>query len=180
MSASEPFIEIREYDPEWKTTFEDLAEIYRELLGELALAIEHVGSTSVVGLAAKPIIDIDIVMASRSCFPQVRDLLSTVGYYHQGDLGVKGREAFDRKNEYVPLTQSNRKWPSHHLYVCPKDSQALQNHLAFRDHLRQHPEVAREYKELKRALAKKYKQDRKAYTEGKGAFIREILSELMD
>jgi len=82
------------YDPEWPAIFKALRDVYRRALGDLATAIEHVGSTAVPGLDAKPIIDIDVVIPSRSRLPEVIARLMALGYGHQGDLGVSGREAF--------------------------------------------------------------------------------------
>jgi GrpB-like predicted nucleotidyltransferase (UPF0157 family) len=85
---------ITEYDPQWPVLFEELRVKFSELLGDMASAIEHVGSTSVPGLAAKPIIDLDVLLASAACLPETIRRLATLGYEHQGDLGIAGREAF--------------------------------------------------------------------------------------
>lgn len=145
-------------------------------LGDVALAIEHVGSTSVPGLPAKPIIDLDVVIRSRQDLPQAIALLAELGYVHQGSGGVPGREQFNHPNDDVPRDASDRSWPRHHLYVCAQDSDELARHLALRDHLRTHPEDARRYGELKRHLAVVYKHDREAYTDGKSDLIHEILA----
>lgn len=136
------------------------------VLGDLAVAIEHVGSTAVPGLAAKPIIDLDVVVASAEDIPEAIERLARLGYYHQGDLGIPGREAF----------RSPGGAPEHHLYLCPQDSPELRRHLAFRDYLRSHPEAAEEYAELKRALAQRFPDRRSDYTAGKAAWIAGILS----
>ena len=125
----------------------------------------HVGSTAVPGLAAKPIIDLDVVVASRDEVPRAIEALDRLGYAHRGDLGVPGREAFRG-----PATV-----PGHHLYLCAADSSELRRHLAFRDHLRSHPGSAAEYARLKRDLAARHQGDREAYTRGKTAFVEEIL-----
>jgi len=135
-------------------------------LGGLALRIEHVGSTSVVGLAAKPIIDLDVVIGSRADLPAVIGKLGTLGYLPQGDLGVPGREAFN----------SPPGLPEHHLYVCAADNPELARHLAFRDYLRGSPEAARGYASLKRSLAIRFHDDRDAYTEAKTAFVEQALA----
>jgi GrpB-like predicted nucleotidyltransferase (UPF0157 family) len=85
---------IVDYDPSWPATFEQLRDRLAATLGRLAVAIEHVGSTAVPGLAAKPIIDLDVVIADRIDLPAVIQRLRTLGYLHEGDLGVPGREAF--------------------------------------------------------------------------------------
>jgi len=139
------------------------------------LAVEHVGSTAVPGLAAKPIIDIDVVIRSRDELGEVVAALSGAGYEHQGDLDVPGREAFRRGGPDVPRDGTGRVWPPHHLYVCHTDSDELRRHLAFRDFLRTHPDHAKRYAELKRSLAARCADDRETYTEGKSAFVWEVI-----
>ncbi|MEH1836533.1 MAG: GrpB family protein [Nostoc sp.] len=157
-------IVIVEYDPSWPSLFEKLKTPVAEILGESALAIEHVGSTSVPGLAAKPIIDMDVVVPSTACIRATILALATLGYEHQGDLGIKGREAF--------LWPSNT--PRHHLYVCPRDSKELRRHLLFRDYLIKYSSEAHRYALLKRELAQKFASDRQAYTDAKSEYIQMI------
>jgi GrpB-like predicted nucleotidyltransferase (UPF0157 family) len=131
-------------------------------LRSIAPRIEHIGSTAVQGLAAKPIIDLDIVLASSVDLPEAIRLLAALGYVHQGDLGVEGREAF--------------RWPSgearHHPYILIESAAELRRHIAFRDALRANAVLRDEYAKLKRSLATQYSGDREAYTEGKSGFIR--------
>ncbi len=154
------------YDNKWPAAF---AQIKRELLsalGEYAVAIEHVGSTSVPGLSAKPIIDIDVVIPSYACFAAVAEKLAEIGYRHEGDLGIKDREAFKYADKPHLLP--------HHLYVCPKDSEELHRHLVFRDYLRTHPEDAAAYGKIKREAAALYPADIDAYMAHKNACIEKI------
>jgi GrpB-like predicted nucleotidyltransferase (UPF0157 family) len=153
------------YDPEWPARFERLRRLLTEVLGALAQRIEHVGSTAVPGLMAKPIIDLDVVIGSRALLPAAYARLASVGYVDEGDLGVADREAFRAPDGL----------PAHHLYVCPADSRALREHLLFRDYLRSHPEAAQAYGILKRRLAALHGADRQAYTAGKTAFVQAIL-----
>src|SRR5690349_20583042 len=90
---SRPVIVV-DYDPAWPRLFDQLTVPVRSALGEVALRIEHVGSTSVPGLAAKPIIDISVVVATEADVPLAIERLASIGYLHQGDLGIEGREAF--------------------------------------------------------------------------------------
>jgi len=131
----------------------------------LVLAIEHVGSTAIPGLAAKPIIDIEVVIASAYQFPTVKERLERFGYIHRGLCGVPDREVF---RCVIDL-------PFHHLYVSEMDARPLNEHLRFRNALRQNPELASEYAALKRALADQYRHDRDAYTEAKTGFIRSVI-----
>ena len=160
------WIIVEDYDPCWLECFQLLSRRIAEALGSMAAAIEHVGSTAVPNLAAKPIIDIDVVLTTLADLPAAIERLAKIGYIHQGSLGVAGREAFISSVKDVP----------HHLYVCSAGSKALEDHLAFRDYLRSHPREAKAYADLKRALATKFRDDRSGYVSGKTAFVAEMLS----
>ena len=108
-------VEIADYDPGWPAAFAALRDQITGVLGPLAQRIEHVGSTAVPGLPAKPIIDLDVVIATRAHLPEVITRLDALGYHHEGDLGITGREAFT----------SPAATPAHHLYVCSADSREL-------------------------------------------------------
>jgi GrpB-like predicted nucleotidyltransferase (UPF0157 family) len=156
---------VVEYDPAWPELFEVLRRRLAAALGNLPHAIEHVGSTAVPGLAAKPIVDLDVAVHSAADVPIAIRRLQTVGYVPEGDLGVPGREAF------LPPTDL----PYHHLYLCTAGTPAYRRHLLFRDYLRAHPEAAEAYAALKRTSAVRFREDRAAYTAAKSAFIEEIL-----
>ena len=89
-------IQVVDYDPQWPLTFAELSRAIGNTLGDLAVSIEHIGSTAVSGLAAKPIIDLDVVIESDGLLADAVQSLATLGYFHEGDLGVTGREAFCR------------------------------------------------------------------------------------
>lgn len=154
------------YDPAWEAQFRLIAAELKQTLGELALAVEHVGSTAVPGLAAKPIIDIDVVIRDYGVFSQVVELLERIGYYHEGDLGIPGREAFGYSGK--------EHLQNHHLYACTADSGELRRHLAFRDHLRKNREAAEEYGRIKRNAARQFPDSIEDYLRMKGPFIEEI------
>jgi len=156
---------IEDYDTAWPRRFEELRFRFATALGTMAAAIDHVGSTAVPGLAAKPIIDIDVLLRLADDLPLVITRLAHIGYGHRGDLGIPGREAFR-----TPLND----WP-HHLYVCPPGSPEYQRHLGFRNHLRMHPADASAYACLKRKLAAEFGTDREAYNQAKTRFVAEIL-----
>jgi GrpB-like predicted nucleotidyltransferase (UPF0157 family) len=150
--------------------------VYLLALDGLVLRVEHVGSTAVPGLSAKPIIDIDVVIRSRPVLPDVIARLATLGYRHQGDLDIPGREAFASNNGVVAPTDGTRRlWPAHNLYVCAEDSDELHRHLRFRDWLRANAAGAAEYAKLKAELAAVHRHDRDAYTLGKTAFVEAAL-----
>lgn len=160
-----PPIAVVPYRDAWATTFESLKVRVQGALGPLAFGIEHVGSTSIPGLSAKPIIDMDVVIESEGRLEEVASRLATIGYEPRGDLGVTGRYAFTSP---VGL-------PDHHLYVCVQDNAELHRHLALRDYLRRHPREAATYGRLKRSLAQSHPFDRDAYTEGKTCWIERAL-----
>lgn len=159
-------IVIVQYDPTWPTEFARLRDRAQAALGDVAVAIEHVGSTSVPGLPAKDLIDMVVVVESDEDVPEAIARLEAIGYRARGNLGVEGREAFA--------------WPEgekrHHLYVSPTTSGELQAQIAFRDRLRSDPAVAADYVALKRELAARYRDDRPAYTDAKTDFIESTLA----
>lgn len=158
------------YDERWKRDFLKIKAELASTLGQLAIGIEHVGSTSVQGLSAKPIIDIDVVIKDYSILKDVVAALGEIGYQHEGNLGIVGREAFkyDGKEHLK----------KHHLYVCPEDSTELRRHIAFRDFLRAHPEAVREYSRIKEEGAKQYPHNIERYLEYKSPFIEKIYAEI--
>jgi GrpB-like predicted nucleotidyltransferase (UPF0157 family) len=167
---------IVEYDPAWPVIFEHLRQVYASWLGELVGSIEHTGSTSVPGLAAKPILDIDLVLRAPEDLGEVIRRLSGLGYIHEGDLGIEGREAFKRMDEDVPWDGSGRCWMKHHLYALAEGSRELQRHLVFREALRADPRLVKEYAALKQELAQRFREDREAYTLAKSEFIESVLT----
>ena len=158
-------IVIVDYDPNWPGLFKILRAQIGRALGGLATAIEHVGSTAVSGLAAKPVIDIDVSLSSADGLREAVERLAPLGYQHKGDLGIAGREAFSQ-----PSGQ-----PAHHLYVCIPDSREYVRHIAFRDYLRTHPESTTAYGELRRRLAGQFSHDREKYGSGKDKFVNDVL-----
>jgi GrpB-like predicted nucleotidyltransferase (UPF0157 family) len=159
-------VEIADHDPAWPAAFAVIRDQIAAALGPLAQRIEHVGSTAVPGLPAKPVIDLDVVIATRADLPEVITRLASLGYRHEGDLGITGREAF----------ASPAAAPARHLYVCTADSRELTRHLAFRDYLRTHSGQAHAYAELKRSLAAEFRSDRDAYNRSKAAFVEQALA----
>lgn len=158
------------YDEHWARDFCEIKSEIQEALDQLALAIEHVGSTSVHGLSAKPIIDIDVVIKDYSMLDAVISALERIDYHHEGNLGIAGREAF----KYEGKTHLRK----HHLYVCPQDSEELKRHIAFREYLRSHPEAVREYSRIKEEGAALYPFDIEKYIEHKSPFVEKIYSEI--
>jgi GrpB-like predicted nucleotidyltransferase (UPF0157 family) len=156
---------VEDYDPAWPRDFETLRQRIWPTIADVALRIEHVGSTSVPDLAAKPIIDMTIVVATRDDVPVTIERLATLGYVHRGNLGIDDREAFDHPADLR----------RHNLYVCPAGTIGVVNQVAVRDYLRGHPEAAARYGALKKQLAGRFPGDVDSYVLGKTDFVLEIL-----
>jgi GrpB-like predicted nucleotidyltransferase (UPF0157 family) len=162
MTSSEAPVEIVPYDPAWPVKFEEEAAILRRVLAPwLVGSIEHIGSTAVPGLAAKPVIDvmagIDTLEASRGAIGAVRELSYCYWPYQA-----------DREHWFCKPSPAHR---THHLHLMPVGSQDWSRAIAFRDYLRSHPETARDYGALKQRLASEHRLDREAYTKAKRPFI---------
>lgn len=155
---------VEDYNPKWKIEFEKIKAELMMLLSDKIISIEHVGSTSVEGLAAKPIINIDIVIDNN--FEEVKIALESISYIHEGDLGIHGREAFKYYNKEHLM--------KHHLYVCNKENEELYRHIKFRDYLKVHKVDRDKYSLVKKEMAKKYPEDIELYIDGKEPIILEI------
>jgi GrpB-like predicted nucleotidyltransferase (UPF0157 family) len=156
---------VAAYDPGWPGLFGELRCRVNAALAGVAHVTEHVGSTAVPGLDAKPIIDLDVVVEDDAAVGVAIKALAAAGWRHQGDLGVAGREAF------VPPADA----VYHHLYVVVEGSQPHRDHIDLRDFLRTHPAQAARYSDLKRRLAVLLKTERSAYSDGKADMISEFL-----
>jgi GrpB-like predicted nucleotidyltransferase (UPF0157 family) len=160
-------IVVVEYDPNWPRFFESLKKPIADAVSDIVVSVAHVGSTAVPGLAAKPVIDMDVIVRARDIATAIARI-QALGYEHLGDLGIPERDAFRAPSGARP----------HNLYVCPSGSQALANHLGLRDYLRTRPDAARDYGELKKRLALDFPNDAEAYVRGKTRFIIAILREI--
>ena len=165
-SAQTRRVEVVPYDPAWQAHFEKLQQYLLSILTGQGVRVEHVGSTSVPGLAAKPILDVDVVIQNMTNFEVVKAALESDGYYHIGDLGIRGREVFKYENKL--------QFMSHHLYVLSADSEELNRHLTFRDWLRSHPEDRELYANTKLIAAQKFPHDIGAYIDAKSDIIFDI------
>ena len=157
---------VEPYNEEWKSDFIAIRDELDTVLKDIVLRIEHVGSTSVEGLSAKPVIDVDVVIKDTTVLPDVISALQTIGYFHEGDLGIPGREAFKYEGK-----EHLRK---HHLYVCSQDSEELKRHVTFRDYLRSNPDAVEEYSKIKEEAAYLYPWDIDKYIEHKSPVIEMI------
>jgi GrpB-like predicted nucleotidyltransferase (UPF0157 family) len=154
-------VEVVPYNPIWNEKFLQEAEKLQEVFGRLATRIHHIGSTSVPGLAAKPIIDILIETEDLTKVDKLNRKMVMLGYYPKGENGIKNRRYF----------QKGGVMRTHHVHVFPKGHEEVIRHLAFRDFLRAHPETAKQYSMLKQTLAAQFPYDIEKYREGKSPFI---------
>lgn len=164
-----PKVVVLPYDEGWIFDFEKIKNELEKALGDLIVGIEHVGSTAVKGLSAKPCIDIDIIIKDYSVFESVVNELNQIGYIHEGDLGIKDREAFKYSDK--------QHMPKHHLYVCPAYSAELHRHITFRDFLRKDPDAVRRYSAVKEEAARLFPSDIDKYIEYKSPCIKELYAE---
>ena len=159
------------YDPNWKTEFERIRDFLLAQIGNLVLEIKHVGSTSVPGLYAKPIIDIVAVIESYDVFPQIVARLENIGFEHRGDQGIKEREVFKRN--------IHDDFMDYHFYVCPKNSDEYHRQTIFKNALLSNKDIANEYGKLKLRLIEEVNGDRILYTDSKTDFIVGVMNEAM-
>ena len=157
-------VRVVPHDPAWKGKFEVEAAALRSALGDEALAVHHIGSTSVPGLRAKPTIDVLIEVREIGKLDGLEAQMAERGYEAWGEYGIPGRRFFTRDRGPERLCN---------VHAFEAGSPGVERHLAFRDHLIQHPETARAYGDLKRNLAERFPADMEAYMEGKDAFIKE-------
>jgi GrpB-like predicted nucleotidyltransferase (UPF0157 family) len=162
---------LHPYSPHWPQQFAAIQALLAAALAPLRVHIEHIGSTAIPGLAAKPIIDIDIIYNETADFAAIETALAGLGYRHHGNQGIEGREVFKRMGNGHAVLDTI----PHHLYACLPTAAELRRHLLFRDYLRQHPVARDYYQRLKETIAAEAGQDRKRYAELKelkaGAFV---------
>jgi GrpB-like predicted nucleotidyltransferase (UPF0157 family) len=166
-AASEPAIAIVTYDAAWPDVFERERVLLAETIHQWIVGgIEHVGSTAVPGLAAKPIIDVMVGVRSLDAARAAVPRLEAIGYLY----------APYRADEMHWLCKPSRSVRTHHVYLVPSATRVWNERIGFRDYLRTHPHMADEYVALKRTLASRHPHDREAYTEAKGPFIARVIA----
>lgn len=165
MSSS---IRLADYDPQWPTLYEEEKASILDLIGDFIFNIQHIGSTAVPGLGAKPIIDIMVAIRRLALIEKCIQPLQTIGYEYRGEYGIPGRHFFRKPpGDLVART--------HHLHLVERESDFWERHILFRDFLRVHSEETQRYYQLKRELAAKFASDRDAYTEAKTSFIESVV-----
>ncbi len=165
LGLEQGIVRLVPYSSEWKEYFEREKAALQSTLGEKILDIQHIGSTSIPGMPAKPIIDIAIAVDdfedAKVCIP----IIESLGYEYKGEFGIPHRHYFVKGNPRL-----------FHIHMSEITSIEWQNTIQFRDYLRAHPGAAQEYADLKQQLALKYPQDREAYLEGKTEFVEGVLA----
>ena len=157
------YVRVVPYDPQWPALFAEEATRIRAVFDGELLAIHHIGSTSVPGLQAKPVIDMLPIVAQIERVDSFNEAMQRLGYEAMGELGIPGRRYFRKGGD-------DR---THQAHVFAQGDANIERHLAFRDYLRAHPSVAAEYGVLKAILAQRFPEDINGYMDGKDAFIKE-------
>ncbi|MGM0880726.1 MAG: GrpB family protein [Bacillota bacterium] len=157
-------VEVQPFNPLWVSKFQLESDNLRAIFGEEIIDIHHIGSTSVPGLASKPIIDIMPVVFDINRIDEYNEKMASRGFESKGENGIPGRRYFTKGG-------NNR---SHHIHIYSSDNPQIQRHLAFRDYLRTHPDVAKKYGDLKAELAERFPYDISSYIKGKEKLSFEI------
>ncbi|QHE52681.1 GrpB family protein [Pontibacillus sp. HMF3514] len=160
---------VEPYNEDWVHKFNEEKNLLHHIFGEELVAIHHIGSTSVPRLSAKPIIDLMPVAKNIRNIDNYNEDMKDIGYEPMGEFGIKNRRYFRKGGE-------DR---SHHIHVFQEGSPDVERHLAFRDYLRTHEDVAQQYGELKQKLAKQYPHDMEAYIDGKEQLVKDIEQEAL-
>lgn len=169
---------LQHYQKRWVDDFEKIKKVTEEALVNIDVSIVHIGSTSVPNLAAKPIIDIDVVYGAGPAFEEVKFGLERKGYYHNGNQGIEEREVFKRtdsakKHEILDFIP-------HHLYVCPFASEEFHRHLLFKNFLIENEEERQLYQKIKMQIAEEAKQDAKKYAHLKEVFAKDFIYSIIE
>jgi GrpB-like predicted nucleotidyltransferase (UPF0157 family) len=154
------------HDPNWFAKFSRESIAVLRALGDTVLAVHHVGSTSVAGIYAKPIVDMLVEVRQLGSVDARNEAMADLGYEAMGECGIPGRRYF-RKNNALGEREFN-------VHLFAEGSAAIERHLAFRDSLRAHKDLAAEYSELKRRLARQHPDSIDLYMDGKDAFVKEM------
>jgi len=163
-------VEVTPYNPHWASMFEEEANHLCHIFGEQLVAIHHIGSTSVPGLEAKPIIDIMPVVKDIKLVDEHNQSMQKIGYEPMGENGIPERRFFQKGGD-------NR---THHVHVYQVGSPHVERHLAFRDYLKTHPSVIKEYGDLKRKLAQEFPYDIESYIQGKERLVVKIEQQALE
>jgi len=162
-------VELSESDPEWESRFVEAKKEILDACGDKIVSVEHMGSTSISGIMAKPEIDILVGVNNLEDIEGIIEPLREIGYpyYKNFEEFVPQRRYFRKSEGITPLV---------HMHIYEIDGDDYKKHVFFRDHLRTNPEIARDYENLKVRLLKQSSGDRGVYQDGKKEFIQKVLS----
>lgn len=169
ISQSKRIIEVLDYDLKWPFFFEEERHSLEAVLGSVALKVHHIGSTSVPGLAAKPVIDILIEVTRLEALDALNGSMQGLGYEPRGELGIPGRRYYSKGGNAR----------THQVHAFIGGDPHIHRHLAFREYLRNHPDVANEYARLKKEVAASCNHDIVRYMDGKDAWIKAALAKAL-
>lgn len=158
-------VQVADYDSTWPDDFNAVRGEIRSVLPAAVATIHHVGSTSVPGLASKPVIDVLVDVVDARVIEEATPSLQALGFEPRGEYGLPGRRYFSRPEGAGPKV---------HLHAFPSGHEEIDRHLLFRDFLRAHPDEATRYGSLKRTLAESHARDRDAYQAAKANFIESL------
>ena len=158
-------VEVVPYNSEWEKHFQVEAEFLKKVFGKYLLDVFHIGSTSIPGILAKPVIDLLPVVRDIERVESFTSILVQQGYIAKGEYGIPGRRFF------IKGSQEKR---THHIHIFQDGNPEITRHLLFRDYMRAHPQEAERYSRLKLELAQKYRSDAAAYSQAKHDFITEM------
>ncbi|HEX4205402.1 MAG TPA: GrpB family protein [Ktedonobacteraceae bacterium] len=164
-----PTLIIEEYNPVWPVRFAEEKQRIQERIGNFIEDIQHVGSTSVPGLAAKPIVDIMVVIPDITQVERCVRPLESINYLYMGEYGIPDRHLFCKPGSVSPFERL------YHLHMMDKTHEQYTFHLLFRNYLRKHTDVRDAYQQLKRDLAVQFGANREGYTNAKHNFIRSTI-----
>lgn len=169
---------VEPYDPEWPVLFEEERRHIMNAVGHIVAGVHHVGSTSIPGMPAKPILDIAVLIHKFEDGERCIEPLESIGYFHKGvdEIDIPGDRFFLRGHPPQGSCSDGEEIRTHVLHMYTLDSPIRRNHFAFRDYLIAHPGLAAEYAQLKLALAAKHSDDRASYSTGKRSFIEDVIA----
>ncbi|WP_197480121.1 GrpB family protein [Anabaena sp. 4-3] len=159
-------VEVLPHNPIWRSKFEDEAKLIAPVFGDNLVAIHHIGSTAIPHIYAKPIIDILVEVKDIIKVDEQSSAMTALGYAVMGEFGIPGRRYFRKDDATGKRT--------HHVHTFEVCTPEVKRHLAFRDYMIAHPEIAQKYSELKRQLVQQYLNDINGYMDGKDGFIKEM------
>lgn len=164
MDKRKQIIEVVSYDFDWPNQFAREAILLKSIFSTNVIAVHHIGSTSVPGLAAKPTIDIILEVKDIELIDQFNKQMETLGYEAWGEYGIPGRRFFVKGEEKR----------THHVHTFQTNSQEIARHLYVRDYLKTHADEAKAYAEFKIKLAKQFSDDRRGYVQSKHAYVKAL------